>query len=194
MALRALLPTGTRRSFGAFSQDADHAHLHVYIADFHVAQFAGAKTAGVEQFQDRHVAGVQLGLGIGGGDQLIDLGAAEDLGQRALGLGPLKLLENFGGRVAGGGQVAQQRADGGQPSRDGAGGLAAAALVLEIFAEVQSGGAEDGLAALGEEVVQVFQVAAVGVQGVFRQAALSRQMKKEIADLSLGDSGIDQRR
>ena len=73
-------------------------------------------------------------------------------------------------------EESQEHADGRQPAGDGSRRLAPTRLVLEIIAEVVGVGREQRLAGSAEMIVHVFEIAAVGVQRVVRQAALGREM------------------
>ena len=76
----------------AFAEHPDAFDGQVEVSTLDAAQFAGAKAGSVEHLKDGDIPTEQRALGIGRGDELIDLGAAEDLGEGLLGFGPLELL------------------------------------------------------------------------------------------------------
>jgi hypothetical protein len=98
------------------------------------------------------------------------------------------LAEDFFGGRGVGGEKAEERADGGDAAGDGFCGLFFPRLGLKIVAEVLDFGGEEILSALGEKIVGVFQIAAIGVQGVIGQAALSGQMQQVLVNPGLWDS------
>lgn len=119
----------------------------------------------------------------GGGEEAFDLLAVEDGGEVAGGFGAVELFDVLAFVEALNGEVFAEGAESGDAAGDGFGVLAGAGLVLEVFAVVEAGGGFDGLAALGEVGVEVGEVAAVGEEGVFGEAAFGGEVGEEGADL-----------
>ena len=70
-----------------------------------------------------------------------------------------------------GSEELEEHADRGQTAGNGLGGLAALRLRAEIAAKFVGVGGEDGAVRFGEEVAEIFQVAAIGEKGVLSQPA-----------------------
>jgi hypothetical protein len=108
-------------------------------------------------------------------------------------LGALELLEDVGAVVAEAGDEAEEDADGGEAARDGLGGAALVGLVLEVGAVFVGAGGNQGFADAAEEVVDLFQIAAVRVEGVICQPTLGCKVDQERAKFRLSAPGIDWR-
>ena len=178
---------------GPFAHDADDADGGIQIAQLHRAQFAGPQSAGVEQFEYGHVAKIESRFGIRGGNELIHLRAAEYFRQGLFRLGAVELLKNLGGFAIVAGEKSQHDADGREAAGNGAGGFSASALPVQIFAVIAFVGGLEVAIAVGEEVRKIFEVAAVGVEGVFSQAALSRKMPQQLPEPGLVDARVEGR-
>ena len=87
MASLAARPKGTTRSFIPLPIMRTQLTCRSGVARFQVAQFTVAQAAGVEQFQNGDIAGVQHRLGIGRVDERGHLLLAEDFRQALLGVG-----------------------------------------------------------------------------------------------------------
>ena len=81
--------------------------------------------------------------------------------------------------VAFGFAKAQENAYRGEPTRNGARRLAALRLIAEVGAKIVRARRLQRKFAKCEKPVQVFQVASVGKEGVFRQAALAGQVDQQ---------------
>ena len=194
MASQAAWPTGTIRSLAPLPRMPDDTHRLIQIAQFHRAQFAGPQSAGVEQFEDRHVAEIQPRFWVWRGDQLIHLRAAEDFRQRLFRLGPVELLENFGRFAVVAGEEPQHDPDRRQAAGDRSRGFSAAALGVKIFAVIPFVGGLAGFDCRSrQEIGEVFQVAAIGVQRILRQPAFSRKMPQQLPQPRLVDARFHRR-
>src|SRR5262249_16491622 len=148
-------------------------------------EFAGAQATGVKQFENRNVTREQRRFGIGGGDELIDLRAAQNFRQRALGLWPLALLKDVQNIVSLGDEKSQQYSNRRDATRNGFGRLTGAGLVLKVFAVVVGAGPGDRFSSLAQIAIEVFDVSSISVKRVLGQASFRGEMKQQRAQRRL---------
>jgi hypothetical protein len=167
-----------------FSEDPQRADLQVEVAELEGAEFARAQSARVEQFQDGDVAGDESLVALffdrrRGLDQPCHLVGAHHHRQVVLGLGALELVEDLALRRAAGFAEFEVDADGGEAAGDGLRALLVPRLLLQVAAEIVGVGGVERAAEALEMPDQVGKVAAIGVAGVGREAALRVQVRQE---------------
>ena len=153
----------------AFAYGVDEAALEVDFADFELHRFGNAQAAGVNQLEQGFIAQAVGGGDVGGGEQGVDLGFGNQLGQI---LGRVRCMQPLGGIIGALFGV-------GEPAVKAFAGRQGAGLRARLLVGVVNGGGQIGV--LGAEPVEMvqrqargdfFEVVPVGLERVLAQSRL----------------------